>query len=174
MDGRPVSALAGLSPLRYHVATKRASPPAPPAAPWSPEASWGSLFIRRRPRLTPIVPFHPRGNLPDANLRLWSCGLPRKSMTPLIYTHHTPLPHPLHPLASCLSALAAFAFSLESRLRERSPPYAMYRRLTMTLSLEGFGLVLDRLAIMIVSMKEAGYLKKCRFQNWQWLYDYFE
>lgn len=87
MDGRPVSALAGLSPLRYHVASKRASPP--PAAPWSLEASWGSLFIRRRPRLTPIVPFHPRGNLPDANLRPWSCGLPRKSMTPLIYTHHT-------------------------------------------------------------------------------------
>jgi len=88
MDGRPVSALAGLSLLRYHVATKRASPP--PSSPWSLEASWGSLFIRRRPRLTPIVPFHPRGNLPDANLRPWSCGLPRKSMTPLIYTHTTP------------------------------------------------------------------------------------
>ncbi|KAL0108054.1 hypothetical protein PUN28_014963 [Cardiocondyla obscurior] len=70
MDGRPVSALAELSPLRYHVATKRASPPpAGPPSPRSPEASWGSLFIRRRPRLTPIVPFHPRGNLPDANLR---------------------------------------------------------------------------------------------------------
>lgn len=121
MDGRPVSALAGLSPLRYHVASERASPP--PAAPWSPEASWGSLFIRRRPRLTPIVPFHPRGNLPDANLRPWSCGLPRKSMTPLIYTHHTPPPS------------AATAFCLKSR-QERPPAESLLRcrRLTKTYS----------------------------------------
>ncbi|KAG7188528.1 hypothetical protein KM043_008160 [Ampulex compressa] len=30
------------------------------SVPFPREASWGSLFIRRRPRLTPIVPFHPR------------------------------------------------------------------------------------------------------------------